>query len=164
MSAERMVGAKTLEQYPILHRFLTELYRRCDIYETDNILELIQDDYVVEYCRCGEESCSTVYLLCNRLPQFEDGEDEYVETYESDNGLIVLHFYDDGRIEVEALEYEHYPFKDELVKVYNQEEFNYALESDLEQQQRAQQLQEAQTSVDAYFLTERQKLATIVID
>ncbi len=158
------MDTKQLKSYPILHRFLAELYRRCDVYDTDNMLEFIQEDYVVEYCRCGEDSCSTVYLLCNRLPQFEDGEDEYVETYESDKGLIVLHFYDDGRIQIEALEYEHYPFKEELVSVYDKNSVDYALESDLEDELRAQQLEEAQSVVDAYFLTARQKLATIVID
>ena len=152
-----------LYEYPILHRFLAELYERCEIYIKDDMFTFIRDDTVSDYCRCQDSGCSTVYLRSNRLPVLEGDEDEYIETYNSDKGLIILHFYTNGTIEIEALEYDVYPFRDEVRELYNQEN-DYALESDLEVALQKQRLSEAKRVVDEYFNTKKIQLETIIVD
>ena len=153
---------RKLYEYPILHRFLAELYERCEVYTTDDMFMFIRDDVVSDYCRCHDSGCSTVYLRSDRLPVLE-GDDEYIETYNSDKGLIILHFNTNGNIEIEALEYDDYPFRDEVRELYN-EENNYALESDLEVELQKQQLRDAKHVVEAYFDTKQIQLNTIIVD
>ena len=153
---------RKLYEYPILHRFLAELYERCEVYTTDDMFTFIRDDVVSDYCRCQDSGCSTVYLRSDRLPVLE-GDDTYIETYNSDKGLIVLHFNTNGNIEIEALEYDDYPFRDEVRELYN-EENNYALESDLEVALQKQRLRNAERVVEAYFDTKQIQLNTIIVD
>jgi hypothetical protein len=139
-----------LKQFPILHRFLTHLYTECNVYAVANILEYIKNDTVIDYCRCSNKNCSTVYLRSDNLNQ-----PEYIEIYNSYKGLIVMHFSANGCIEIEALEYENYPFKEELVKNYNACTTS-TLDSDL--------ILDAQHIVDDYFNGEQAKLDLIVVD
>jgi hypothetical protein len=139
-----------LKQFPILHRFLTHLYTECNVYAVANILEYIKNDTVIDYCRCSNKNCSTVYLRSDNLNQ-----PEYIEIYNSYKGLIVMHFHISGDIEIEALEYENYPFRQELVANYNNDTFD-TFDSDL--------IQDAQNAVDSYFNVGQTKLDMIVFD
>jgi hypothetical protein len=114
------------------------------------MLEYIQNDTIIDYCRCSNKNCSTVYLRSDNLNQ-----PEYIEIYNSYKGLIVMHFSANGCIEIEALEYENYPFKEELVKNYNACTTS-TLDSDL--------ILDAQHIVDDYFNGEQAKLDLIVVD
>ena len=154
---------RKLYEYPILHRFLAELYERCEIYITNDMFIFIRDDEVSDYCRCHDSSCSTVYLRSDRLPVLEGEEDEYIETYNSDKGLIVLHFYTNGTIEIEALEYDSYPFRDEVRELYNQKN-DSVLESDLEVVLQKQRLSKAKRVVDDYFNAKNTPMKMIIID
>jgi len=153
-----------LKKFPLLHQFLSELYKRCDVYESTDIFQLIEDDTVDSYCKCGDGECATVYLTSDRLPVLED---EYVESFNSDKGLIFLHFFTDGRIEIEALAYENYPFKDEVIKYFDEAEevVGYALESDLDYELQQKVKDAAQRVVDNYFATATvSELNTIVLE
>lgn len=134
-------------RFPILHRFLARLYTKCNIYNVDNMIEYIKNDTVIDYCRCGNENCSTVYLCSDRLPLSES-----VEFYNTEKGFIVMHFRINGDIEIEALDYEYYPFKEELVINYNNDSFD----SDL--------IHDAQNAVDAYFNVMRTSVDAIVLN
>jgi hypothetical protein len=114
------------------------------------MLEYIQNDTIIDYCRCGEKNCSTVYLCSDRLPL-----SECVEIYNSHKGLIVMHFHANGGIEIEALDYENYPFKQELLKNYNTQTL-HTLDRDL--------MLDAQNIVDDYFNLGQTKIDTIVVD
>lgn len=142
-----------LKRFPILHRFLAQLYTKCNIYAVEDMLEYIKNDTVIDYCRCGNENCSTVYLCSDRLPL-----SECVEFYNSKKGLIVMHFGANGDIEIEALDYENYPFRQELVENYNNDTFDTfdTFDSDL--------IQDAQNIVDDYFNVMRTSLDAIVVD
>jgi len=141
-----------LSQYPILHRFLAHLYKTCNIYsENEKIFKYIKDDIVKDYCRCGDKQCATLYLSSERVPVFSNGEDEYIEVYNSNKGLIVLHFYHNGDIDVEALEYDNYPFKEELSLVYNGKDHPCAN-------------QEVASIVNEYFESPQIQLEEIVIN
>ena len=153
---------RELIDFPILHRFLARLYSELDIFDVEDMLTYIADDRVSSYCKCKDKGCASFFIQSDR--ELEIKEDDGVYIYNSDKGMIVLEFFENGDIDVQALEYEHYPFKDELKEVYHQDEYQHALESDLEEELQQQRLDEAQKVVDEYFLTERQKLATIVID
>jgi hypothetical protein len=111
------------------------------------MLEYIQNDTISDYCRCGDKNCSTVYLHANRLPL-----SECVEFYNSEKGLIVMHFHTNGGIEIEALDYENYPFREELVANYNNDTFD-TFDSDL-----------IQNAVDDYFRVMRTSVDAIVVD
>ena len=165
MSNITIVKIKPLKKYPILHRFLAALYERCNIYKTDDMLEYIKDDDVCNYHITSDDSMS-IYLRGDRLPTLtEDDEDEYVEIYDSDNGMLVLHFYTDGEIEIEALEYENYPFKEELQTIYSQEEeIRYIFKSDLNEELVVQDKEEVQSVVDSYFNVPRKEVPLIVVD
>ena len=154
---------RILYEYPILHRFLAELYERCEVYITDDMFTFIKDDDVSGYCRCQDSGCSTVYLRSDRLPVLEGAGDEYIEIYNSDKGLIVLHFYTNGTIEIEALEYDDYPFRDEVREVYNQEN-DYTLESDLEVELQKQRLSDAKSVVKNYFNMKQTPIGMIAVD
>ena len=154
---------RKLYEYPILHRFLAELYERCEVYTTDDMFTFIRDDVVSDYCRCQDSGCSTVYLRSDRLPVLEGDEDEYIETYNSDKGLIILHFNTNGNIEIEALEYDDYPFRDEVRELYNQKN-DSVLESDLEVILQKQRLSKAKRVVDDYFNAKNTPMKMIIID
>jgi hypothetical protein len=66
-----------------------------------------------------------------------------------------MHFHISGDIEIEALEYENYPFRQELVANYNNDTFD-TFDSDL--------IQDAQNAVDSYFNVGQTKLDMIVFD
>jgi len=140
-----------LQEYPILHHFLAKLYERCDIYTTDDMLTYIKEDLVSDYCKCKDSGCSTVYLRSDRLPILENDDEQYVETYNSDKGLIILHFYTNGHIEIEALEYDDYPFKDEVKSVFNGHHYKSTKEK-------------AQRTVTEFFKANEQVLNTIVVE
>ena len=155
---------RKLYEYPILHSFLAELYERCEIYITDDMFAFIKDDDVSDYCRCHDSGCSTVYLRSDRLPLLEDdADDAYIETYNSDKGLIILHFYTNGNIQIEALEYNAYPFRDEVRDLYNKAN-DYALERDLEVELQKQRVSEANRIVAEYFDAKQVQLNTIIVD
>jgi len=149
---KELMKQHTLDSYPILHNFLAQLYKLCDVYVTDDMLEYIKDDYINQYCRCSDKTCSTVYICSDRIPVFEDGEQVYIEAYNSNKGLIVLHFYDNGDIEIEALEYSEYPFKDEVKYVFNNKAYDCSQEK-------------AKNIVDNYFSNiNKKELSTIIVD
>jgi len=153
---------RKLYEYPILHRFLAELYERCEVYTTDDMFTFIRDDVVSDYCRCQDSGCSTVYLRSDRLPVLE-GDDTYIETYNSDKGLIILHFNTNGNIEIEALECDDYPFRDEVRALYNKEN-DYAPESDLEVELQKQRLSDVKSVVKNYFDAKKTAIEMIVVD
>jgi len=151
-----------LEQYPILHRFLARLYSELDIFEVDDMMAFIADDWVSSYCKCKDKGCASFYMGSDR--ELDLSEDDGVYFYDSDKGTLVLEFFENGEIDVQALEYEHYPFKEELIRIFNEGEERFALESDLEESLQKKRVADAQKIVDAYFSQERTRLEEIVVE
>jgi len=151
-----------LEQYPILHRFLARLYSELDIFEVDDMMAFIADDWVSSYCKCKDKGCASFYMGSDR--ELDLSEDDSVYFYDSDKGTIVLEFFENGEIDVQALEYEDYPFKEELIRIFNESEERFALESDLEESLQMKRVADAQKIVDAYFSQERTRLEEIVVE
>ena len=157
-----MNNTKRLKSYPILHRFLARLYSELDIFEVDDIIAFIEDDRVSSYCKCGDRGCASFFIRSDR--ELEIDEDGGVYIYDSDKGTIILEFFENGEIDVQALEYTHYPFKEELKSVFEQDEMQFALESDLEEEQQQKKLNDAQKMVDAYFASDTHKIQSIVVE
>ena len=151
-----------LEQYPILHRFLARLYSELDIFEVDDMMAFIADDWVSSYCKCKDKGCASFYMGSDR--ELDLSEDDSVYFYDSDKGTIVLEFFENGEIDVQALEYEDYPFKEELIRIFNENKERFALESDLEESLQKKRVADAQKIVDAYFSQERTRLEEIVVE
>ena len=151
-----------LEQYPILHRFLARLYSELDIFEVDDMMAFIADDWVSSYCKCKDKGCASFYMGSDR--ELDLSEDDSVYFYDSDKGTIVLEFFENGEIDVQALEYEDYPFKEELIRIFNESEERFALESDLEESLQKKRVADAQKIVDTYFSQERTRLEEIVVE
>lgn len=152
-----------LEDYPILHRFLARLYSELDIFEVDDMMAFIADDWVSSYCKCKDKGCASFYMGSDRELEFDEDADT-VTIYDSTKGMIVLEFFENGDIDVQALEYEEYPFKEELIRVFNESEEKFALESDLEESLQKKKIDDAQKIVDEYFSHEHIELETIVVE
>ena len=153
---------KRLEQYPILHHFLARLYSELDVFSVEDMLAYIADDTVSSYCKCKDKGCASFFMTSDR--ELDLSADDGVYVYDSDKGTIVLEFFENGDIDVQALEYENYPFKDELKAVYDEDAVKYALESDLEEELQEQKLREVQDIVNEYFNKEPNILNTIIIE
>jgi len=163
MMSEQQTELKRLTQYPILHRFLARLYSELDIFDVDDMYAFIADDTIASYCKCHDKECASFFIYSDRELQID--EDDGVYIYNSDKGMIVLEFFENGDIDVQALEYEHYPFKDEQRAIYDDKDtVKYALESDLEEELQEQKQINIMNVVDEYFNTEKRQLPTITID
>jgi len=160
---KQLVELKRLSQYPILHRFLARLYSELDIFDVDDMYAFIADDTIASYCKCHDKECASFFIYSDR--ELKIDEDDGVYIYNSDKGMIVLEFFENGDIDVQALEYEHYPFKGELIAVYDDKDaVKYALESDLEEELQEQKQTEIMKVVAEYFNAQETKLETIIID
>ena len=146
----KMLEMKRVEQYPILHHFLARLYRELDVFSAKDMLAYIADDTVSSYCKCKDKGCASFFMTSDR--ELDLSAEDGVYVYDSDKGTIVLEFFENGDIDVQALEYEHYPFKEELRAVYNDEE---------EAQQKPKEIQNI---VNGYFNEELNILKTINIE
>ena len=118
---------KELKHYPILHRFLTKIYIKLDVFETEDMLAFIADDQVTSYCKCKDKECSSFFMNSDR--ELDLSEDDGMYYYNSDKGFIMFEFFANGNIDIQALSYADYPFKDELIAVYNDKP--YPLKDDL---------------------------------
>ena len=158
-----MSNIKRLKSYPILHRFLARLYSELDIFEVDDMMSFIEDDRVSSYCKCEDKGCASFFIQSDR--ELEIDEDDGVYVYDSDKGTIILEFFENGDIDVQALEYEHYPFKDELKKVFNQEEeIDYVLENDANEELLQKIQDDAKKVVFEYFDVERNEVPIITVE
>jgi len=145
------VKQKELKHYPILHRFLTKIYIELDIFEIEDMFALIEDDRVRSYCKCADKGCASFFMDSNRELDLSDDDGMYY--YNTDKGFIILEFFANGNIDVQALSYEHYPFKDELIAVYNDKP--YPLKDDLNA---------IEDIINAYFSEESKIVNTIIVD
>ncbi len=155
------IEMKRLNRYPILHRFLARLYTELDIFEVEDMMAFIADDWVSSYCKCKDKGCASFTIGSDRELEIND---DGVYVYNSDKGMIVLEFFENGDIDVQALEYEEYPFKEELICIFNDDGEKFALESDLEEELQQQRVDETQRIVDVYFSEEPKAVPTITIE
>ena len=145
------VKLKELRHYPILHRFLTKIYIELDIFETEDMLKMIENDQVRSYCKCTDKECSSFFMNSDR--ELDLSEDDGIYYYNTDKGFIMLEFFANGNIDVQALSYAHYPFRDELISVYNDKE--YPLKDDLEA---------IENMINEYFSEKPKMINTIIVD
>lgn len=157
-----MSNIKRLKSYPVLHRFLARLYSELDIFEVDNMMAFIENDRVSSYCKCKDKGCASFFIQADRELEIDENDGVYI--YDSDKGTIILEFFENGDIDVQALEYEHYPFKEELISVYNQEEIlGYALENDANEKLLQEIQDDAKKIVFEYFNAERNEVPIITV-
>ncbi len=154
---------RKLSSYPILHHFLARLYEDLNIFEVEDMLAFIVDDRVSSYCKCKDKGCASFFMHSDR--ELDLSKDDGVYIYDSDKGMIVLEFFENGDIDVQALEYEDYPFKEELISVYNQEEpLDYALENDANEELLQKIQDDAKKIVSKYFNVEQNEVPIITVE
>lgn len=125
-----------LNRFPILLRFLSRLLESSQIttLSSKDLMNILTACEVTGYCKCKQKDCATVNLKCD-LPLFKNM--AWPKMFNTNKGVISLHF-EDGDFELEAIGYEHFPYKQEVLSVFNGKRF-------IMQDKTAQQI------VDAYF-------------
>lgn len=107
-----------ITRIPTLHLFLARLFHWYGLtnQSVDEIKSILASCEVISQCQCQQKDCATVWLRCKDLEDlsFEDSED-----IDTNKGMIFLHKEADGEFELEALDYNHYPYKEELMAVLN---------------------------------------------
>ena len=99
-------------------------------------------------CMCKEKDCATVYLKRSK-----EWKPELLGSYliTTSKGIVILHFSKNGSLEIEALNYELYPYKYEIQRVLKGD---YSPPNALEI-----------LLLEDYFLSlEKSQMQTIVID
>ncbi len=76
--------------------------------------ELHEKLFITGQCECGQKDCATVYL---RLE--EEWNPQLIDVYliNTNKGLVIIHLEENGYMEVEALEYDDYPYQAEIKRV-----------------------------------------------
>ena len=100
-----------LKQAPILHQFLQRLFAFDEI---EMRFDIGEELLIESRCECTDKDCATVYL--KRVKEW-DKKMQGSRLINTTKGLIILHFYEDGYFEVEALCYKKYPYKQEIQRV-----------------------------------------------
>ena len=69
-------------------------------------------------CNCGQKDCATVYLKSKKPFKEEIQGSQIIET---NKGFFIVHILEDGYFEFEALQYEGFPYKEEIDKYFNKQ-------------------------------------------
>ena len=97
---------------PILYQFLQKLIK------FDGGIELqfdMGEELMIEgRCICKEKDCATVYLKRAKEWKAEQLGSYFITT---SKGIVIFHFSKNGFMEVQALNYELYPYKYEIQRV-----------------------------------------------
>lgn len=135
-----------LKQSSILFEFIKRLI------EADGDIVFSDDTYnntqIADMCRCGQESCATVYLKNTK-----EWDEKLLGSniMNTNHGMVITRFYDGGVFDFEAIEYSKYPYRDEIKRVFSGD-FSLPSKAELEE-------------LDIYFKNlEYEEIDTIVID
>jgi len=107
-----------VENFPVFHRYLAAMLLKIGLAEGDyfKVLDIVGQYTVKDYCHCGDEICSTVYMWSETL----DGKDALLY-YPFNMGIVIINFFPDGRFDVESLADStafNFPFRQELRDVF----------------------------------------------
>lgn len=103
----------SLKQTPTLLAFLNQLFQFANI----KFRNKLEDNLMLHsQCKCGDKDCATVTL--KRAKPWKkkiEGSHHWINT---NKGFIIIHFSKQGFLEVEALNYETFPYKKEIDKFF----------------------------------------------
>lgn len=105
-----------LKQVPVFYEFLKRFFKAADI----DFKKDINDIFLISgVCKCGQKNCASVYLYT------EDKEADIFNSfhiYTTNKGLILINFYQENYIDFEALEYDFYPYHEQLLQFLDSED------------------------------------------
>lgn len=102
-----------LNDTPIFLEFLNRFFKLSGI-EFKN--KKIQNKLVIHSkCNCSQKNCATVYLKSKKAFKEEIQGSQIIET---NKGFFIVHILEDGSFEFEALQYEKFPYKNEIDKYF----------------------------------------------
>lgn len=76
--------------------------------------EVLETMYITSMCQCGDNDCGTFTLKRN-----EEWGGELPDSYiiDTSKGVVIIHLLKNGYMEIEAIMYDHFPYKPELKRV-----------------------------------------------
>ena len=100
-----------LKNFPILHHYFTSFLLKTKLANQSytELLTITGSFEILGKCNCSDIDCATVYM--KRDLTTEDG---YVEVFSFNKGLTVLYIDADGSMEFESLNYDAYPYVQEV--------------------------------------------------
>ena len=109
---------KTLKQFPILHRFYTEVLKNAQLTNDshDKLLSDTKNYQVTGRCMCKDKDCATIYMKSDNTK-----ENEICEILSYDKAFIILHIENNGDIKLEALSSTYYPYVEEFIDIFENE-------------------------------------------
>jgi hypothetical protein len=106
-----------LKKAPILFSFLEGIFGFSSYLKDKTYF--LNELKILDRCHCGEKDCATVYMKNKK-----DWDKNLLGCHECINtnkGIIILHFQEHGLFELEALQYEKFPYRNEVVKILKKE-------------------------------------------
>lgn len=100
-----------LKDVPVLLEFLSNALKNVEI---DLNINLANDLRIAAKCECNQSDCGTVYFQSNTEFNQELFGSHCTGT---SKGFVILHIEEDGYLELEVIDYEDYPYKEELKKL-----------------------------------------------
>ena len=146
-----------LKETPILLEFLEKLFK----FENIKFNFKFEDTlFLHSYCKCGDLDCATLYLKKEK-PWKEEFIGHHI--INTNKGMIIIHFIKEGYMQLEALGYENYPYKEEVANILKDRV------SDIEIPIKKRNYKEITTlgkkAIDLYFNDlEYEKMETIYVD
>lgn len=78
--------------------------------------EIINDLYITGRCTCNDSECATVDF---KRELSWDGEVPTEYFANTTKGLIIFHLLQNGYMEMEAIMYDKYPYRNEIIRAFN---------------------------------------------
>ena len=136
-----------ITQAPIFLEFLKRFIKDMKL-EFDFDIE--KELFIIGHCKCNQKDCATVYLK-RAKPWTEEQEGVY--DYFTNKGLLLFHINENGYFELEALEYEKFPYRQEVISLlYKKPKKNSRQKKNLSLENLA--------SLDKYFKGLKNKIAS----
>lgn len=146
-----------LKETPILLEFLEKLFK----FENIGFNFKFEDTlFLHSHCKCGDLDCATV-----NLKKVKPWKEEFIghTMVNTNKGMIIIHFLENGYMQIEALGYENYPYREELENILKDRV------SDIEIPIKKKNYKEITTfgkkAIDLYFKDlEFKKMQTVFVD
>jgi len=101
-----------ITQAPIFLEFLKRFFKYANL---ELGFDIEKELFITGHCTCKEKDCATVYL--KRIKPWKE-EKLGVYDYNTNKGYILIHLDDNGFLEIEALCFEKYPYKQEILDLF----------------------------------------------
>ena len=106
-----------LNKAPLLLSFIENIIKFDG--QIDVQCDLANELVITRRCGCKQKDCATVYLKRNK-----EWDEDIVNKWsliDTSKGLVILHFEENGYMEVESLCYNFFPYRHELKRIFDKD-------------------------------------------